>query len=188
MGQFMLSKFRLCVLLALLALLSACQDAKPVHVVLDGVARSGVEPILTLSDELEPVGDPAYVHKKRDLYDCDGMVAPWYQKVLVAEFNYLAGQDKLQTMSSPVCLLMVDKDLGPKEGRFSVHFYEDVQELRECAINHRCKLARNVSLVLKNQLVYRSFFLSDFKREKYYQHCITPDDMWMPNTTCYTIP
>jgi len=173
---------------SMLALLSACNDAKPVQVVLDGVARSGVEPMLTLSDELEPVADPAYVHKKRDLYDCDGMVAPWFQKVLVAELNYLAGQDKLQSISNPVCLLIVDKDLGPKEGRFSVHFYEDVQELRECAINHRCKIARNVSLVLKNQLVYRSYFLSDFKREKYYQHCITPDDMWLANTTCYVVP
>jgi hypothetical protein len=188
MGQFVLSKFRLAVVLVALALLSACQDAKPVHVVLDGVVRSGAEPMLTLSGELEPVADPAYVHKKRDLYDCDGMVAPWYQKVLVAELNHLAGQDKLQTMNIPVCMLIVDKDLGPKEGRFSVHFYEDVQELRECAINHRCKLARNVSLVLKNQLVYRSYFLSDFKREKYYQHCITPEDMWLANTTCYVVP
>ena len=184
----MLSRFWLGMALTLLTLLTACNDAKPVKVVLEGVARSGVEPMLMLNDELEPLADPAYVHKKRDLYDCEGMVALWFQKVLVAELNYLANQDKLQSINSPVCLLIVDKDLGPKEGRFSVHFYEDVQELRECAINHRCKLARNVSLVLKNQPVYRSFFLSDFRREKYYQHCITPDDLWMANTTCYVVP
>lgn len=184
----MLSRFWLGMALTVLTLLTACNDANPVKVVLEGVARSGVEPMLMLNDELEPLADPAYVHKKRDLYDCEGMVALWFQKVLVAELNYLANQDKLQNINSPVCLLIVDKDLGPKEGRFSVHFYEDVQELRECAINHRCKLARNVSLVLKNQLVYRSFFLSDFRREKYYQHCITPDDLWMANTTCYVVP
>ena len=184
----MLSRVRWLIAMVLLGLLSACFDVKPVHVVLEGVVRSGAEPMLMLSDELEPVADPSYVHKKRDLYDCQGMVAPWFQKVLVAELNYLGDQNKLAHIESPVCLLIVDKDLGPKEGRFSVHFYEDVKELQECAINHRCKLARNVSLVLKNQLVYRSYFLSDFKREKYYQHCITPDDMWMANTTCYTVP
>lgn len=176
------------VLLASLAMLAACQDAKPVHVAIDGLVRTGAEPMLKLSDELEPLADPTYVHKKRDLYDCQGMVAPWFQRVLVAELNFLATQDKLAQINEPVCLLIVDKDLGPKEGRFSVHFYEDVKELRECAINHRCKLARNVSLVLKNQLVYRSYFLSDFKREKYYQHCITPDDMWTANATCYVVP
>ena len=184
----MLSKFRLSLVLAVLAVLSACQDAKPVHVVLDGIARTGAEPMLMLTDELEPMADPTYVHKKRDLYDCQGMVAPWFQKVLVAELNYLAEKEKLQTINAPVCLLIVDKDLGPKEGRFSVHFYEDAHELKECAINHRCKLARNVSLVLKNQLVFRSYFLSDFKREKYYQHCVTPDDMLIANSTCYVVP
>ena len=184
----MLSKFRLSVVLAIFAVLSACQDTKPVHVELDGIARTGAEPMLMLTDELEPMADPTYVHKKRDLYDCQGMVAPWFQKVLVAELNYLADKEKLQLINEPVCLLIVDKDLGPKEGRFSVHFYEDAHELKECAINHRCKLARNVSLVLKNQLVFRSYFLSDFKREKYYQHCVTPDDMLIANSTCYVVP
>ena len=184
----MLSKLRLGMVLGLLALISACQDAKPVHVALDGLVRKGAEPMLMLTDELEPMLDPTYVHKKRDLYDCDGMVAPWFQNVLVAELNFLADKSKLQAINAAVCLLIVDKDLGPKEGRFSVHFYQDPQELKECALNHRCKLARNVSLVLKNQLVYRSYFLSDFKREKYYQHCITPDDMWLANTTCYVVP
>ncbi len=184
----MLSKFFSGLALAALTLLSACQDAQPVRVVIDGIARTGAEPMLKLTDELEPMADPVYEHKKRDLYDCDGTVAPWFQKVLVAELNYLADKDKLQSLQAPVCLLIIDKDLGPKEGRFSVHFYQDEKELKECAINHRCKLARNVSLVLKNQLVYRSYFLSDFRRERYYQHCITPQDMWLPNTTCYVVP
>lgn len=174
--------------LALSSLLCACQEAKPVEVVLEGVPRTGKEPMLLLSDVLEPLAEPTYVHKKRDLYDCEGMVAPWFQKVMVAELNYLAAKDKLQNINNPVCLLIVDRDLGPKKGRFSVHFYEDAQELRECAIHHRCKLARSTSLVLKNQLVYRSYFLSDFKREKYYQHCITPENQWLANTTCYTLP
>ena len=134
----MLSKFRFSVVLAVLAVLTACQDAKPVHVVLDGIARTGAEPMLMLTDELEPMADPTYVHKKRDLYDCEHVVAPWFQKVLVAELNYLSDKDKLELINAPVCLLIVDKDLGPKEGRFSVHFYEDAQELRECAINHHC--------------------------------------------------
>jgi hypothetical protein len=184
----MLNKFFSFAVLMVWVMLSACQDAKPVHVALGGITRTGTEPMLLLTGELEPMAVPAFEHKKRDLYDCDGSVAPWFQKVLVAELNYLADKDKLQSLHAPVCLLIVDKDLGPKEGRFSVHFYQDAQELKECAINHRCKLARNVSLVLKNQLVYRSYFLSDFKREKYYQHCITPEDMWLANQTCYVVP
>jgi len=184
----MLKMLHLAATVLALVLLTACQDPQPIHVDLPGVARSGAQPMLLLNNELEPMGEPAYVHKKRDLFACNGMVAPWFQKVLVAELNYLAEKDKLQSLGVHSCLLIIDKDLGPKDGRFSVHFYQDEHELKECAINHRCKIARSVSLVLKNQLVYRSYFLSDFKREKYYQHCITPQDMWLANTTCYTVP
>lgn len=53
--------------LAILAALSDSHDAKPVHVVLDGLARMGAEPMLMVTDELEPMADPTYVHKKRDL-------------------------------------------------------------------------------------------------------------------------
>ena len=34
---------------------------------LDGIARMGAEPMLMVTDELEPMADPTYVHKKRDL-------------------------------------------------------------------------------------------------------------------------
>jgi hypothetical protein len=81
----------------------------------------------------------------------------------------------------------VDKDESPKNGRFSVHFYKDAEELKACVFHQHCESARNVSLVLKNQLVFRSYFLSDFKREKFYQHCVTPEGSWIANTTCYTV-
>lgn len=140
-----------------------------------------------LDDQLEPMAKPKYEQQRRDLYVCDEMVASWLQAMLVAELNYLADQSKLQKIENPVCLLYIEKDLNPTNGRFSVHFYESKQELEACAVNMRCKLARNVSLILKNQQVYRSYFLSDFKREKYYQHCVTPDNMWHANATCYVV-
>jgi hypothetical protein len=64
----------------------------------------------------------------------------------------------------------------------------DMDDLKECEMNLRCKWARNVGLVLKNKAVYRSYFLSDFKNDKYYQHCVSPDSQWFARTTCYTMP
>lgn len=99
------------------------QEMTAVKIELNGIARSGKEPMVLLNDQLEPMAAPAYVHKTRDLYDCEGMVAPWFQALLAGEFNHLAKHDKLQSINDYVCLMIVDKDLGPKEGRFSVHFY-----------------------------------------------------------------
>lgn len=160
---------------------------KQVQLPLEGVVREGKEPMLMINDQLEPMAQPLFRQQRRDLYACQDMVAPWLQTMLVAELNFLADQSKLQRISNPVCLLYIEKDLGPSTGRFSVHFYESDSERDECAVNMRCKLARNVSLILKNQQVYRSYFLSDFKREKFHQHCVTPDNMWQANTTCYAV-
>lgn len=163
------------------------QKKEVIQIKIDGVPSTGKEPMLMIDDQLEPLTKPTYELIKRDLYDCKGMVAPWLQNLLVAELNFLAEKSKLKLIEKPVCLLNVDKDESPKNGRFSVHFYKDTEELKACVFHQHCESARNVSLVLKNQLVFRSYFLSDFKREKFYQHCVTPEGNWIANTTCYTV-
>jgi hypothetical protein len=163
------------------------QKKEVIQIKIDGVPSTGKEPMLMIDDQLEPLTKPTYQLIKRDLYDCQGMVAPWLQNLLVAELNFLAEKSKLKLIEKPVCLLNVDKDESPKNGRFSVHFYKDAEELKACVFHQHCESARNVSLVLKNQLVFRSYFLSDFKREKFYQHCVTPESNWIANTTCYTV-
>lgn len=39
----------------------------------------------------------------------------------------------MQLIDAPVCLLIMDKDLGPKRGRLNVGFYEDAHELKKSA-------------------------------------------------------
>jgi hypothetical protein len=152
------------------------------------VAQSGQSPMLLLSANNWPMTAPVFRQVKRDFYDCKGLVGDWFETLLLAEMNFLANESGLKNLSSAVCLVQIDRLLKPDEGRFMVHFYSNATELSECAMKHRCQLARNVSLVLKNNAVYRSYFLSDFQREKYQQHCITPDGKWHPQTTCYELP
>ena len=162
-----------------------------------------------LPPRLDPESEFLFAVRVRSLGACPdaaaGFVGLWGQTVhlalvranagnpsqhtalLLAEMNFLAGESGLQNLPSAVCLVQIDRQLKPNEGRFVVHFYANASELSECAMKHRCQLARNVSLVLKNQAVYRSYFLSDFKREKYHQHCITPEGKWHPKTTCYEL-
>jgi len=151
------------------------------------VAQSGDSPMLLLSSDNWPLTAPIFRQVKRDFYDCKGLVGGWFETLLLAEINFLATQSQLKHLPQAVCLVQIDRQLKPNEGRFVVHFYATATELSECAMKHRCQMARNVSLVLKNQAVYRSYFLSDFEREKYQQHCITPAGKWHPQTTCYDL-
>ncbi|MFM1926028.1 MAG: hypothetical protein RIT44_1834 [Pseudomonadota bacterium] len=181
---------------ALLLVLSACGDADldwrltavpPVALKLPGLEQAGEEPILALTADMDPVTKPAFKHVKRDFFECKGLLGAWYQKIIVAEINFLAKQHELMQIANPVCLISVDKSVGLNGGRFKVHLYMDMEDLKECEMNLRCKWARNVGLVLKNKAVYRSYFLSDFKNDKYYQHCVSPDSQWFARTTCYTM-
>jgi len=183
-------------IVTLTVLLTACEKMSvampwespaPIQLQIEGVPTSGKESMLMLNDQLEPLKKPSYQVIRRDFFDCNGMVAPWMQNLLVAEMNFLADKYKFLYLENPICLLSINKDEGPKNGRFSVHFYKDEAEMKACVLHQKCSLARNVSLILKNQSVYRSYFLSDFVHEKYDQHCITPDSKWLANTTCYTI-
>ena len=177
--------------------LSACGDTEldwrltavpPVALKLPGLEQAGDEPILALTADMDPVTKPAFKHVKRDFFECQGLLGAWYQKIIVAEINFLAKQHALMQIANPVCLISVDKSVGLNGGRFKVHLYMDMEDLKECEMNLRCKWARNVGLVLKNKAVYRSYFLSDFKNDKYYQHCVSPDSQWFARTTCYTMP
>lgn len=182
--------------LALLCGLTACGDTDldwrltavpPVALKLPGLDQFGDEPILALTPDMDPVTKPAFKHVKRDFFECKGLLGAWYQKIIVAEINFLAKQHELMQIANPVCLISVDKSVGLNGGRFKVHLYMDMDDLKECEMNLRCKWARNVGLVLKNKAVYRSYFLSDFKNDKYYQHCVSPDSQWYARTTCYTM-
>jgi hypothetical protein len=189
--------WQMAVLTAGLLAVSACGDtqldwrltaADPVPLKLPGLAQSGDQPILALTPQLDPVTPPAFKHVQRDFYECKGLLGDWYEKIIVAEINFLAKQHGLTVIANPVCLVSVDKQVALNGGRFKVHLYMDMDDLKECEMNLRCKWARNAGLVLKNQAVYRSYFLSDFKLNHYYQHCVTPDSQWYARTTCYTIP
>lgn len=182
-------------LLALSALV-ACDDSSSEKLVypdggvivrLPGVAQGGPDPILALTPETLPVTAPAFRTVKRDYYDCEGLVGGWYQKLVIAEMNYLAKMNGLATMPSPVCLVSMDPMLGHREGRFKIHLYMDKADLKECELSLRCTWARNVSLVVRDQRIYRSYFLTDFQRNRYYQHCITPENRLFAETTCYTV-
>jgi hypothetical protein len=162
------------------------EDA-PAHLTLPGVAYSGDQAILSLGPAGQPLANPSLIQIQRAFFDCKGLVGNWYVQLLEAEMSHLAAYEKLKPMSDPVCLVSMDKDLNLTQGRFTIHFFSSGQEMNQCIIHHHCEWARNVTLITKNNSVYRYYFLSDFKMEYYYRHCLTADNIWHKDTTCATL-
>ncbi len=181
--------------LSLLLLLGACSDSPwywpwedaPARLELPGVAYSGDQAMLRLGPAGQPLVNPSLIQIQRAFFDCKGLVGDWYQLLMQAEMNHLAASDQLKPMKDPVCLVSMDKDLNLSQGRYTVHFFSSGEEMNQCIVHHRCEWARNVTLISKNNAVYRSYFLSDFKIEHYYRHCLTADNTWHQDTSCSTL-
>ncbi len=190
-----MKRFTFLVTALLAAVLSGCGDSDlfgmadppPERLEIKGIAYSGAEPMLKLDADHLPVAKPAFQQVKRDFYECSGVVSVWFQVLVLAEINHLAKAYELEELSSPVCMLSRDKQLGHGEGKYKIHFYKDKTDLRECEVNMRCRLARNMSLVVWDHAIYRTYFLTDFERGKFYQHCVTPDNVLHRMTTCYLV-
>jgi hypothetical protein len=181
--------------LSLLLLLGACSDGPwywpweeaPARLELPGVAYSGDEAMLRLGPSGQPLVNPSLIQIQRAFFDCKGFVGDWYQHLMQAEMNHLAAFDHLKPMNDPVCLVSMDKDLNLTQGRYTVHFFSSGEEMNQCIVHHHCEWARNVTLISKNKAVFRYYFLSDFKHEYFYRHCLTPDNVWHRETTCFNL-
>jgi dihydroorotate dehydrogenase len=55
---------------------------------------------LALTPQLDPVTPPAFKHVQRDFYECKGLLGDWYEKIIVAEINFLAKQHGLTIIAN----------------------------------------------------------------------------------------
>lgn len=144
---------------------------------------AGPEPMLRLNDKELPATPVVYDQVKESYYSCAGVVGEWFLQLVVAEMNFLARQHGLQRLDGSACALSVAKS-GMGTGRIKMHLYKDATEANDCVFKGKCELARNVTLIPTTKAVLRSYFLSDLKGEKFYQHCLAPPEFWHKGVSC----
>jgi len=144
---------------------------------------AGPEPMLRLNDKEMPDTPLVFDQVKDSYYSCAGVVGDWFLQLVVAEMNFLARQHGLQRLDGSACSLSVAKS-GMGAGRIKMHLYQDATEANDCVFKNKCELARNVTLIPTTKAVLRSYFLSDLKGEKFYQHCLAPPELWHKGVSC----
>lgn len=152
-------------------------------------ATSGPEPMMKLGTKNKPFTQPIEHTIKLDYYDCDGIVAPWFREVVVAEMNYFAELNQMPFVKGDACVVTVGTDKSLTPGRVSIQLYANVQRLNDCIRNEICVTFRSVNMVEKdNKRIYRSYFLSDMGRKLIAQYCVTDKGKLHNDTTCYSVP
>ena len=150
--------------------------------------QSGKEPMMLLGPKNKPFTEPIYFTDKLQYFDCDGIVAPWFRELLVAEMNYFAELVEMPFVKGDACVVSVGTDKSLTPGRISVHLYSNGERLSACIRNEKCPVFRSVNLIPKGEVLYRSYFLSDMSRKLISQHCVTAKGKLHSDKTCYEVP
>ena len=144
--------------------------------------------MLKLGAKNKPFTEPTHHTYKFDYYDCDGIVAPWFRELVVAEMNYFAELAEMPFVKGDACVVSIGTDHSLTPGRISIHLYTNTQRLTDCVLNDVCPTFRSVNLIPKHNVLYRSYFLSDMGRKFIAQYCVTDKGKLFTDTTCYSVP
>lgn len=148
---------------------------------------SGKEPMLLLGPKNKPMIDVVVHTYKLDFYDCQGVVAPWFREVLVAELNYFSEISKIPMVDGVLCLVSVANENHLTPGRINVNFFSSNKDMTTCTTGKFCLTYRSVSMILKGNKVFRQYFISDIGKNVISQNCVTDKGKWYKNSTCYTV-
>jgi hypothetical protein len=149
--------------------------------------NSGKEPMVLLDTQNRPLGEVVHHKDKMDYYECKGIIAPWFQELLVAEMNYFNELADLPFVRSENCIVTYGTDKSLTPGRIGVQLFETRKEFDKCVRNDFCPIFRTVNFVPVNKSLMRSYFLSNTNSKEIFQHCVTDIGKWHRNSTCYTI-
>jgi hypothetical protein len=150
--------------------------------------QSGKEPMMLLGAKNKPFTEPVYFTDKLKYYDCEGIVAPWFKELIVAEMNYFAELSEMPFIKGDACVVSIGTEKSLTPGRISIHLYTNGDRLSACIRNEKCPVFRSVNLIPKGEVLYRSYFLSDMSRKLIAQHCVTAKGKLHSDKTCYEVP
>ncbi len=144
-------------------------------------------PLLILGSNQLPMTQIIKSQEKENFYDCQGVVSSWFLSIVSEEMNYFAAQSKLVGIDKTACIISIENEKSLTPGLFTIRLYQNIDQLKDCIERHRCTIERNVTLQVKHNQVYRSYFLTDLNTARYIQHCVSNQGKWFKNTNCYQV-
>ena len=148
---------------------------------------SGREPMLTLGAKNKPYTEPVFESDKLSYYDCEGIVAPWFQELVTAEMNYFNELVQMPMIRGNACVVGIYNNKSLTPGKISLQFFGSVRQLNDCVRDEVCPIFRSVTLLPKKDVLYRSYFLSDMARKLISQQCVTAKGKLFTDTSCYSV-
>ena len=147
--------------------------------------------VIRLGLDNRPLTPVVHSNEYADYFLCRDTITDLYRDNLLDELNTFADEVGLARAQALPCMVKIAKPGTKVPGAVFVEFYVDEAAARACIRGGECAETRLVLLMPQNrsgkkpQDIYRSYTLTDGKKYKRADYCVSPRGQLLAKKNCY---
>ena len=149
--------------------------------------------IIKLDGNNRPHTPVMFTNKFADYFVCHKTIKDKYRETVLAEMNTFADRMGLPRAQDMPCMIKIAKPNTKFPGSVYIEFYTDVKAEKECIKLGECGSTRLMMLHpkdktgIKSKDIYRSYVLTDEKKFRRANFCVSPDGQLLGEKHCYVV-
>ena len=147
--------------------------------------------VIKLDANNRPLTPVVFTNAYADYFVCYKTIKDKYRETVLAEMNTFADRMGLPRAQDMPCMIKVAKPKTKFPGAIYIEFYVDEQAEKACIKKGECGSTRLMMLHpkdktgIKSKEVYRSYVLTDEKKFRRANFCVSPDGQFLGEKHCY---
>jgi hypothetical protein len=147
--------------------------------------------IIKLDGNNRPLTPVMFSNKFADYFVCHKTIKTKFKETVLAEMNTFADRMGLPRAQDMPCMIKIAKANTKFPGAVYIEFYTDVQAEKQCIKLGECGSTRLMMLFPKDKTglhskeLYRSYVLTDEKKFRRSNFCVSPDGQLLGEKHCY---
>lgn len=149
--------------------------------------------IIKLDGNNRPLTPVIFTNKFADYFVCHKTIKAKFKETVLAEMNTFADRMGLPRAQDMPCMIKIAKANTKFPGAVYIEFYTDVRAEKECIKMGECGSTRLMMLFpkdktgIKSKELYRSYVLTDEKKFRRGNFCVSPDGQFLGEKHCYVV-
>ncbi len=147
--------------------------------------------IIKLDGNNRPLTPVIFTNKFADYFVCHKTIKAKFKETVLAEMNTFADRMGLPRAQDMPCMIKIAKANTKFPGAVYIEFYTDVRAEKECIKMGECGSTRLMMLFpkdktgIKSKELYRSYVLTDEKKFRRGNFCVSPEGQFLGEKHCY---
>lgn len=149
--------------------------------------------VIKLDGNNRPLTPVIFTNAYADYFVCYKTIKDKYRETVLAEMNTFADRMGLPRAQDMPCMIKVAKPKTKFPGAIYIEFYTDVNAEKACIKKGECGSTRLMMLHpkdktgIKSKEVYRSYVLTDEKKFRRANFCVSPEGQLLGEKHCYVV-